>query len=87
MSLQSFLEIDDGPPRVMSLLDPQLLPGPGIEERTRQGRAALPLLLYLPGVDGSGLAASRQFPSLLRKFDMRTFVTPPSVRSCGSLPP
>lgn len=82
MSLQAFLEIDDGPPRVMSLLDPHVMPGAGAEEEraAAAGRADLPLLLYLPGIDGSGMAAARQFPSLLRKFDMRTLVTPPPVR-------
>lgn len=79
MSLQSFLTIDDGPPRVMSLLDPHVLPAPGSEQRVSDRRQHLPLMLYLPGVDGSGLAASRQFPSLLQRFDLRTLVTPPSV--------
>lgn len=83
MSLQSFLSIDDGPPRVMSLLDPHILPAPGSETRVTDRRQHLPLMLYLPGVDGSGLAASRQFPSLLQRFDLRTLVTPPSVRGCG----
>lgn len=82
MSLQSFLSIDDGPPRVMSLLDPHILPAPGSETRVTDRRQHLPLMLYLPGVDGSGLAASRQFPSLLQRFDLRTLVTPPSVRGC-----
>ncbi|KAL4442037.1 hypothetical protein ABPG77_011298 [Micractinium sp. CCAP 211/92] len=44
-------------------------------------RQHLPLLLYLPGIDGSGLAASRQFPSLLRRFDMQALVTPPQDRT------
>lgn len=85
MSLQAFLEIDDGPPRVMSLLDPHMAPRPGAEDdrAAATGRADLPLLLYLPGIDGSGLAAARQFPSLLQRFDMRTLVTPPSVRRRG----
>ena len=39
-------------------------------------RHSLPLLLYLPGIDGSGLAASKQFPSLMKKFNLMTFVTP-----------
>lgn len=75
MSLETFLEIDDGPPRVASLLPAH---GTAHEERS-----ALPLMLYLPGIDGSGLAASRQFPLLLKKFDMRTLVTPPGVSLAG----
>ena len=79
MSLQSFLTIDAGPPRVMSLLDPHVLPAPDSQQHVSDRRQHLPLMLYLPGVDGSGLAASRQFPSLLQRFDLRTLVTPPSV--------
>ena len=94
MSLQSFLSIDDGPPRVMSLLDPHVLPAPGSEQRATDQRQHLPLMLYLPGIDGSGLAASRQFPALLQRFDLRTLVTPPPVGAapcrawcaCHSLP-
>lgn len=94
MSLQSFLSIDDGPPRVMSLLDPHVLPAPGSEQRATDRRQHLPLMLYLPGIDGSGLAASRQFPALLQRFDLRTLVTPPPVGAapcrawcaCHSLP-
>ena len=36
----------------------------------------LPLLFYLPGIDGTGLAASRQFPSLAREFDLRALSIP-----------
>lgn len=28
-------------------------------------------MLYIPGIDGTGLAASRQFPSLSNAFDLR----------------
>lgn len=45
-------------------------------------------LIYLPGIDGSGMAASRQFPGLLQKFDLRTLVTPPAVRRrCAAAAP
>lgn len=40
----------------------------------------LPLLFYLPGIDGTGLAAYRQFPSLSDAFDLRAFAIPPSDR-------
>lgn len=66
MSLQAFLDFDNGPPRVMSLLDPLEMPSPANDAgRGSPARASLPLLLYLPGIDGSGMAAARQFPSLL----------------------
>ncbi|PSC68099.1 Acyltransferase chloroplastic [Micractinium conductrix] len=80
MSLRSFVDMDDGgPPRVTSLLDPgaaSLADGAAPVDRQH-----LPLMLYLPGIDGSGLAAARQFPSLLRSFDLRTLVTPPLDRT------
>eukprot|EP00887_Chlorella_sp_A99_P005096 scaffold25.g5096.t1 len=50
-------------------------------------RGELPLLLYLPGIDGTGLAASRQFPSLHRRFDLRVFVTPSDPPPPPPLPP
>ncbi|KAI7839273.1 hypothetical protein COHA_006971 [Chlorella ohadii] len=65
----------------MSLLDPHVLPAPGSEQRATDQRQHLPLMLYLPGIDGSGLAASRQFPALLQRFDLRTLVTPPPDRT------
>ena len=66
---------DGGGPRFQTPLPP---PAATAAAGARQ---ALPLLLYLPGIDGTGLAASRQFPSLLRRFDMRTFVVPPGDRT------
>lgn len=36
----------------------------------------LPLLFYLPGIDGTGLAASRQFPTLATEFDLRALSIP-----------
>lgn len=36
---------------------------------------SLPLLVYFSGIDGSGMAAARQFPSLLAMFDMRHLLT------------
>ncbi len=42
---------------------------------------SLPLMLYLPGIDGTGLAAYRQFPSLAQRFDLCALYIPPSDRS------
>ncbi|KAI3428285.1 hypothetical protein D9Q98_006664 [Chlorella vulgaris] len=81
MRLRAILDIEAGPPRITPLLLDAETPidhttvGTVLPEGTGD-RSHLPLMLYLPGIDGSGLAASRQFPSLLQKFDMRTLVTP-----------
>lgn len=44
-------------------------------------RGDLPLLFYMPGIDGTGLAAYRQFPSLCARFDLRCLVVPPHDRT------
>ena len=44
-------------------------------------RAGLPYLLYLPGIDGTGLAAYKQFPSLVEAFDLVAFSVPPHDRT------
>jgi hypothetical protein len=41
----------------------------------------LPYMLYLPGIDGTGLAASRQFPFLLTAFDLHSLTIPPHDRT------
>ena len=41
----------------------------------------LPLMLYVPGIDGTGMAASRQFPGLMECFDFRAFSVPVSDRT------
>ena len=66
-----------GPARLFSPLPPAAgAGGPGAA-----GRAGLPLLYYLPGLDGSGLAVSSQFDSLLRRFDLRALQVPPDSRA------
>lgn len=40
------------------------------------GDSQLPLMLYIPGIDGTGLAASRQFPSLAEDFELRALSIP-----------
>lgn len=44
-------------------------------------RKELPVLVYLPGIDGTGLAAFKQFPILMDHFNLMTFVTPPGDRT------
>ena len=41
---------------------------------------SLPLMLYLPGIDGTGLAAYRSFPGLARAFDLKALVLPRKSR-------
>ena len=41
----------------------------------------LPLMLYIPGIDGTGMAASRQFPGLMGSFDFRAFSVPVNDRT------
>ncbi|KXZ52840.1 hypothetical protein GPECTOR_8g223 [Gonium pectorale] len=43
--------------------------------------SSLPLLVYLPGIDGTGLAAYRQFPRLAARFDLRGVFLPPQDRT------
>ena len=39
-----------------------------------------PLFIYLPGIDGTGLAAYKQFPELMEHFNLMTYVVPPTNR-------
>lgn len=48
---------------------------------SRPDQATLPLLVYLPGIDGTGLAASRQFPYLVDAFDLHCLSVPSSDRT------
>ena len=43
--------------------------------------ADLPIMLYLPGIDGTGLAASRQFPTLVEAFDLTALSIPGTDRT------
>lgn len=42
--------------------------------------AKLPLLLFLPGVDGTGLSAYRSYPALARAFDLKALMIPRKSR-------
>ena len=60
-----------GPPRFFSPLGP---------DPTREDRAR-PLMLYVPGLDGTGFAAASQFESLSRDFDLVALNVPVDDRS------
>ncbi len=45
--------------------------------RTLALRSSLPYMLYLPGIDGTGLAAYKQFPALVEEYDLRALFVPP----------
>ena len=44
-------------------------------------RADLPLLLVLPGLDGSGVTAWMQYPELALSYDVRALTMPPHDRT------
>lgn len=67
------LVTDGGPARLFSPLVPK---EPGAPEAH-----TLPLMFYMPGIDGTGLAAYRQFPRLTKAFDLRCLVTPSTDRT------
>ena len=62
-----------GPARLFSPWVPKAPGDPAAE--------TLPLMFYMPGIDGTGLAAYRQFPRLTKAFDLRCLVIPPTDRT------
>jgi hypothetical protein len=62
-----------GPPRFIS----PFIPG----RAARIDQSLLPLMVYLPGIDGTGLAASRQFPYLVDAFDLHALSIPGQDRT------
>ncbi|KAK9809406.1 hypothetical protein WJX73_003127 [Symbiochloris irregularis] len=68
VTLADILRDDGAPPRFVA----PYVPG----DRRSLAVSELPLLFYLPGIDGTGLAASRQFPGLAREFDLRALSIP-----------
>lgn len=54
------------------------LPAPADQQADRNSK---PVMVYLPGIDGTGLAAAKQFPMLMKHFNLVTFVTPPGDRT------
>ena len=66
-SLRNYIEGSGGPPRILSPLPPY-----DPERRPEE----LPLLVFLPGIDGTGYTPASQFPQLAERFDLRTFLIP-----------
>lgn len=48
---------------------------------TNVAAETLPILIYLPGLDGTGITGLRQFPNLADAFDLRALVLPFSDRT------
>lgn len=57
-----------GGPRFVSPCTPGLGATVNVED--------LPVIVYFPGADGTGLAASRQFPSLAKSFEVQALTIP-----------
>ena len=72
----SFLIDDGGPPRFYSPIPPREI----VEGRSKDA-SELPLLFFLPGIDGVGLAAARQWPKLAPLFDLRVMAVPADDRT------
>lgn len=75
---------DGGPPRLSSILSISSGSDRSLKYDLKYSRPSLPLMIYLPGIDGTGLAASRQFPYLLSKFDVVALMIPPTDRTAFS---
>lgn len=72
-SLTGIWGFAEGPPKFIRPYLPSATPA--------TPAADLPLMLYIPGIDGTGLAASRQFPALVKDFDLRSLSIPGSDRT------
>ena len=71
-SLKDYIRGSDGPPRVFSPLPPN---------HEQRNPSDLPLLLVLPGIDGTGYTAASQFETLAQRFDLKTFLIPVEDRT------
>ena len=70
---------EDGPPRFFCPIDcatPALA-----SARSASSQKMKPLILYLPGIDGTGMAASSQFKRLALVFDVICFSVPSKDRT------
>ncbi|CAD7699010.1 unnamed protein product, partial [Ostreobium quekettii] len=73
VSLSEHLGNDGGPPRFSS---------PYVPTRNKMTNPEdLPIMLYIPGIDGTGLAAFRQFPLLVEAFELHSLSVPTADRT------
>ncbi|GMH32734.1 hypothetical protein BSKO_00568 [Bryopsis sp. KO-2023] len=54
---------------------------PFVRDRTMVDPRSLPIMLYFPGLDGTGLGASREFPGLVDAFELNALVIPTEDRT------
>jgi len=87
VSLEEILSCSSGgPPRFFSPIveeeedEEEDLPSTS-SSSFRGGRGEKPLMIYLPGLDGTGFSASSQFASLSKEFDLVCLNIPSSDRS------
>lgn len=72
LELRDFTCPDGGPPRVFS---------PLLDAPRRGARTDLPLLMYLPGLDGTGLLLGEKFSELSELFDIECLANPAATRT------
>ena len=82
VSLEEILSVySGGPPRFFSPIVEEEEIEPSTSASERQNKMQKPLMIYLPGLDGTGFSASSQFASLSKEFEVVCLNIPSSDRS------
>ena len=83
VTLEEILSISSGgPPRFFSpLVEEEEEEEDVVVEKKREKREKKPLMIYLPGLDGTGFSASSQFATLSKEFDLVCLNIPSNDRS------
>ena len=83
VTLEEILGISSGgPPRFFSpLVEEEEEEEDVVVEKKREKREKKPLMIYLPGLDGTGFSASSQFATLSKEFDLVCLNIPSNDRS------
>merc|ERR1712216_8434 len=82
VTLEGILVISSGgPPRFFSPLVEEEEEEDVVVEKKREKREKKPLMIYLPGLDGTGFSASSQFATLSKEFDLVCLNIPSNDRS------
>ena len=83
VTLEEILGISSGgPPRFFSpLVKEEEEEEDVVVEKKREKREKKPLMIYLPGLDGTGFSASSQFATLSKEFDLVCLNIPSNDRS------